>query len=414
MTSSRKIRVLCVDDDPNILSGIRRNLGRRYDITVAEAPAAALELVKSSDPFTVVVSDYRMPSMDGAMFLSMVRDINPDTIRVLLTGQADMNGAVSAVNQGHIYRFLWKPCSMPDLESTIEDAAEQYRLVTAERILLEQTLKGCIKTLTDLLSLANPAAFGRAARAKEQALLLADEFELDVSRWELEIAVMLSQIGCVTLPPDTAARLYHGEKLSETELAAVRQIPVVAAKLLSNIPRIERIRKIVEYQDQNFDGSGRRPGTAAGKEIPLGARILKVVLDFDLLEAAGIPASRALDEMAARVGTYDPDVLDAFASLKGATQRAVVRKIPFKNLEAGMVLAADVVTQTGLLLMARGQEVTAGVIARLNNMAGAMSVAEPIKVRVPAEDTGHNPTIHSTQTGEGQVKSHDTPSTPGR
>src|SRR5918911_2964995 len=159
-------RVLCVDDEPNVLEGLRRTLGGHYRVRTAVGGAAGLEAIEREGPFAVVVSDLRMPEMDGVAFLSRVRQRSPDTVRVLLTGQADLDAAIAAVNEGHIFRFLSKPCAQPVLFQALAAAEEQYRLITAERVLLEQTLYGSIKALTDILALAVPSAFGRAVRAK--------------------------------------------------------------------------------------------------------------------------------------------------------------------------------------------------------------------------------------------------------
>lgn len=103
-------RIVCVDDEPRILKGLRRRIGRDYDVSTAESGAEALALMKEEEPFQVVVSDMRMPGMTGAQFLAQVRTEYPDTVRILLTGQSDLNDAIAAVNEGNIFRFLSKPC----------------------------------------------------------------------------------------------------------------------------------------------------------------------------------------------------------------------------------------------------------------------------------------------------------------
>jgi DNA-binding NtrC family response regulator len=159
---SEQLHVLCVDDEPKILEGVALHLRRHYRISMATSGTEGLAIVGGSDPPAVVVSDMRMPEMDGATFLGKVKEQAPDIVRLLLTGQADMTSAIAAVNQGQIFRFLTKPCNAQTLLAAIAAAAEQYRLLTAERELLEKTLRGSIKALTEVLSLANPLIFGRA------------------------------------------------------------------------------------------------------------------------------------------------------------------------------------------------------------------------------------------------------------
>ena len=159
-------KILLVDDESNILDGYRRSLSKEFLMETAQGGKEALALATEKGPYAVVVSDMRMPGMDGVQLLSHIKTIAPDTIRVMLTGNADMDTAVNAINEGSIFRFLNKPCSKEVMARTITAALVQYRLVTAEKQLLEQTLGGTLQVLTQVLSLVNPAAFGRAERAR--------------------------------------------------------------------------------------------------------------------------------------------------------------------------------------------------------------------------------------------------------
>ncbi len=159
-------KILLVDDDHNILDGYRRSLSRDFLIETALGGEQALQLVAEKGPYAVVVSDMRMPGIDGIQLLSEIKTLSPDTVRVMLTGNADMTTAIDAINEGSIFRFLNKPCSKETMGKTLTAAVMQYRLVVAEKQLLEQTLSGTIQVLTEVLSLVNPAAFSRAERAR--------------------------------------------------------------------------------------------------------------------------------------------------------------------------------------------------------------------------------------------------------
>jgi signal transduction histidine kinase len=132
--------VLFVDDEPQVLLGLKNVLRHRFDVTTAGGGQEGLECLTQAGPFTVVVSDFRMPGMNGAEFLRRVRDVVPDTVRMLLTGQAGLEDTISAVNEGHIFRFLAKPCPAPVLIQALDGAVEQARLVTRDRELLESKL----------------------------------------------------------------------------------------------------------------------------------------------------------------------------------------------------------------------------------------------------------------------------------
>ena len=378
-----QIHILCVDDEPKVLEGLVLNLRRHYRVSTAINGLAGLAMVDGDDPPAVVVSDMRMPEMDGAAFLSRVKDRSPDTVRILLTGQADLDSAIAAVNHGQVFRFLTKPCNPPIFLSAIQAAAEQHRLITAEKELLEKTLRGSIKALIEILSLTNPLAFGRAMRLKGQASDLVAGLGLPLS-WQIEVAVMLSQIGCVTLPAATNEKLYYGRPLNSGETELTQRLPALSLQLLESIPRLEAVRAILQAQEQNFDGSGSVHGAVQGESIPLGARILKLVIDYDTLEAAGSDPALAVGTLQARKGRYDPKLLEALARVKAKTVSQGVSEVAVAGVRPGMFLVQDVMSTTGLLLVARGHEVTPGLLYRLRNMAPG-SVREPLVVFTPAE-----------------------------
>ena len=210
MATATKPRILCVDDEPMVLEGLRDSLRRTFDVRVASSAADGLALLKANRrDYAVVISDMRMPVMSGAVFLREARRVAPLAVRMLLTGYADRDAAVTAINEGQIFRFLTKPCDRDDLTRACAAALWQHRVLAAERDLLEQTLHGSVKALTDVLALASPAAFGQGARLKTAVHALAEETGWD-DAWEVEVAAMLAQVGAVTLPEETAEKLYAG------------------------------------------------------------------------------------------------------------------------------------------------------------------------------------------------------------
>ncbi|MGD9858372.1 MAG: HD domain-containing phosphohydrolase, partial [Planctomycetaceae bacterium] len=248
-------KVLCVDDDAKILNGIRRQLGGQFDLETAEGPLAAQQLLEQSGPYAVVVSDMRMPEMTGIELLKLIRKTYPDTVRIMLTGESDLNTTINAVNEGNIFRFLSKPCGAEILGTAISDGLRQYQLVTAERELVEGTLKGSVKLLSEMLSLVSPASFGRAARVQRMATKVGEKLGT-ANLWELEIAALLSPLGCVTVPDAIVEKVSRGERLSAAESEAYETHPRFASKLLKNIPRLESVAQTIEYQSQSFDGTG--------------------------------------------------------------------------------------------------------------------------------------------------------------
>jgi response regulator RpfG family c-di-GMP phosphodiesterase len=367
-------RILCVDDEPNLLDGLKRQLRKQYEVLTAASGAQGLELLASAGPFPVVVSDMRMPEMDGAAFLAHVREQAPDTVRMLLTGQTDIQSAISAVNDGQIFRFLTKPCAPEDLGKALGAALNQYRLIHAERELLEQTLRGSIQMLTDVLAQSNPLAFGRAIRLKRRATELANALQMK-DRWPLEVAAMLSQVGCISLPAQTVEKWYGGKALTEEEQKSVSRLPLVAARFLARIPRMEPVRDILVSLERRF--------SEAGQSLPQATRVLRIVLDLDVLESQGIPSPMAVDMLIRREGIYDPEVLEVMARSVGTAGKANIQEVMLFEVREGMIFTEDVVTESGMLLIARGQEVTPNLMDRLQNVILNMHVKEPLKVCVP-------------------------------
>jgi response regulator RpfG family c-di-GMP phosphodiesterase len=385
MAEPNRPRILIVDDEALVLEGLRRQLRTHFDVTVTTETREAMKLAVSKEPYAVVVSDLRMPGMDGVALLSNIRNLSPDTVRVLLTGYADVEAAIAAVNEGNIFRFLNKPCPAGMLIRALEASVEQHRLITAERVLLEQTLRGSLQTLTDILALVNPIAFGRAIRARKLISELA-ALERVSDPWQAEIAAMLAQIGWVTLPAETTRKLYHGVALAAFEQAIVDNLPTVTEQLLANIPRLEPVREILHYQDKHYDGQGPPHNKTCGEAIPWGARALKAVSDFDVLESQGYSVEMALDTMRARTGWYDPAMVEAIARLQGDKPRdATVVSLPLHTVQPGMVFAEDVKTRSGLLLIARGQEVTPSLLQRIKNLALNSKINDPVLVMLPSQ-----------------------------
>ncbi|MCA9592984.1 MAG: response regulator, partial [Myxococcales bacterium] len=204
-------RILLVDDEPLVLEGLARQLGWEFEVSTAPSGARALELVQSEGPFAVVISDMRMPNMDGAEFLERARALDPDMVRVLLTGQSDLLQAIRAVNHGQLFRFLSKPCPPDVLVPTIQDAVRQHRLLTAERELLEKTLRGSVQTLLDTLALAQPDTFGRARRVEQYVVEVLDTIG-EKEQWSIQLAALLCHLPLITLPPETLRRYFDGKR----------------------------------------------------------------------------------------------------------------------------------------------------------------------------------------------------------
>lgn len=374
-------KVLFVDDEPNVLQSIRRSLRKQFDLDTAGGGEEALEMLASNDEYAIVVSDMRMPGMNGVEFLSQAKKEWPDTVRMMLTGNADQQTAVDAVNEGDVFRFLNKPCDAEALASAVKVGLRQYELITAEKVLLEKTLHGSIKALADVLSLTNPELFGRTTRLKRKLGELASAMQLN-DVWQLESAALLSQIGCVSLPAQLVRRQASAEPMSADELAEYSAHSNVGADLLMTIPRMENVAEYIRYQGKYFDGSGFPADNISGEKIPLGARLLKVVIDFDAAETSGLSAADALAKLKQTATRYDPKILAALENTVRQSSDLKVATVEINKLTDAMIIAADVVTFDNVLLIAKGQETSLSTRRHLQSYKAKGQIGDTVSVLI--------------------------------
>lgn len=385
MEAAARPRVICVDDEPHVVSGLALHLRRRYDVEIATNGQAGLELLERAPEAAVVISDMRMPNMSGAEFLAKASVLRPHTTRILLTGYSELDAAIRAINEGQVFRFLVKPCPPPELLRVVEAATQLHRTVVAEKVLLEQTLHGSVKMLSEVLAVTNPVAFGRAARIKQLVSQLVAKLN-ERERWQVEVAAMLSQLGSISLPNETAEKLYHGAELSSEEQRMVDRAPDVTSQLLGHIPHLEVVREILATHGQRYKKLSGPEATSERLFVQRGAQMLKAAIDFDVLEARGFDVVEALAALQARADDYDPDVLAAAIEVCADRSRTdSVREVSIAALKPGMVFAADVKLTTGPLLVARGYEVTEGFLERVRNFRSG-SIKEPLKIIVRSSD----------------------------
>ncbi|GMU84327.1 MAG: hypothetical protein AMXMBFR47_41970 [Planctomycetota bacterium] len=376
--------ILCVDDDPDILNMYRQTIGTVFTIETAESGEDAIAKVDHC-AYAVVLSDMTMPGMTGIELLTEIRRRSPETVRIMLTGHADLQTAIQAVNEGNIFRFMTKPCPGELLSKALQTGIEQHRLIKAERELLEKTLKSSIQALAEVLALVNPVAFGRATRLQKLVVKIAQERGL-TELWQLEIAALLSQLGCVTVPETLLTKVLNGGETSIDETRILRAHPRIGSDLIAPIPRMKPIADIIALQEKHFDGSGNPIGPPTGENIPIGARVLKLAVDFDAQLLAGDEPKRALLLLRNRKGVHDPELLEALERVIAGESGPVVLFVRIAELHTGMVLDQDVFTSNDVLLIGKGQEITESMIRRLKNYSQiGTGISEPIRVIAEAK-----------------------------
>jgi response regulator RpfG family c-di-GMP phosphodiesterase len=388
-TSERaKEKILVIDDERNLLEGIRRQLHKRFKLVLAESGDEGLAVLKEQGPFAVVVCDMNMPGKTGIETLAEIGETSPDTVRIMLTGQTDLDTAMNAVNQGNIFRFFTKPCPADMLAAGLEAALEQYRLVTAERDLLNKTLSGSIKVLTDVLAMMDPDSFGRTERARNWMRKVTEKLGLQRHRWKLEMAAMLAPIGLAALPPEVAKKARANLELSQVERDMVEASAETAHKLICHIPRLQEVANYVLYQGKNIDGSGFPHDDKAGNDIPIGARIVRILSDL----ALSVEKGEDLDDTLALMRTYNtfydqkllaligPIILEDQAVASASSVEMI--EIKLNALEVGDVLLTAIKDlETEDLILAKGAAVTELYVKRLGNLRRVRKLTETVRVR---------------------------------
>jgi len=346
-------------------------------------------MIVDGAPFAVVVSDMNMPGIDGIHLLRQVKKIAPDTVRIMLTGQADIETAIEAVNEGSIFRFMTKPCPKDVLVKSLRAAVEQHRLITAEKELLEKTLSGSVKVLSDVLALTRTKSFGHAQRVRRVVQQLISFLGIK-NAWEIDVAAMLSQIGCVTVPDEVLLKFYRNDEVTEGEKQMFEAHPTIGAELLQSIPRLEGVARIIAYQQKGYDGSGVPHDDVRGEAIPLGSRLLKLAIDFDNYTMSGASQLDALHKLRRKRAQYDPRALDALGKIVAEALVYEIKKLHVDEVIPGMVLGADVKTKNGVLLVPRGHELTATLLWRLRNFTTIGVIDGSVSVLVRAENPSVN------------------------
>ena len=388
-----KPRVLMVDDAPNALAGYRRALSRGYAVTTAESGPEALEIMAAEETFPVVITDMRMPGMDGLMFLREARKTWPDTVYVMLTGNADQKTAIDAINEGQVFRFLNKPCNREDLERTIEAATRQYELITAERVLLQGTVSGSVRLLVEAMMLSDPQLGRAAASVSSEMKSLIQALGIK-SDYRLLLAGSLCLMGHVVV-----ADTQHQDSMCHDFLLASAES---GSRLLSHIPRLEETAQMIARQRER----GPLPESldlGHGKQrVVIGARLLRFAVDlYREVSDHGGDRVEAVKRLGAVPGHYDPRLIAAAEMACAASHRddepalnvaSESVRLDIAAVKPDMILDEDVRTEDGKMLLSRGYVITDAVLERLRHFAKVKRIQRDLQVLVPPDSDSDSAT----------------------
>lgn len=381
-------KILLVDDDERLLSGLVRQLEERFFLLVAHSGEAGLRKMEQEQEIAAVVSDLRMPGMGGLEFLKEVKTRYPECVRLLLTAHADIDLALKVVNDAQIFRFMVKPCSAETVADAIDAALKQYHLIRSEQDLLRRTLMGSVQILTEIIAAVDPVSFSDIPPLREVIHGLCKELGATQSL-EIELAAMLCQLGAVTIPPPILVKLRTFQELSEQEQQAVDKIPHISAELLSHIPRLESVVKIIRMQGKDESIAGEKR-----KELGFAAEILRLARAYVQLAMAGSNTHDAFASLQGSNNPYREDVVNALGAWLSITkpapaaeadsERLVTRReklsLPVAKLVAGDRLLQDVRTKSNVLLLKAGVFISEPLLLRLQNYRTFVGVNEPMEI----------------------------------
>ena len=304
----KKYVVLLVDDEESVTKSIERHLHNRFSFVTSTNGNDAIDKLKTVGNVAVIVSDYRMPGMDGIEFLKATRKLTPESVRIVLTGSESQDVAARAINEGKAYAFITKPIKIDNFELLLNDAIAQYRENATEREIVQNTLSASVKLLLDILHTMDPYSFGQCMKSKNLIQKFANQIEPPHS-WACPLAAMLSRVGVMQLPQELRSKIADNASLTNAEKKIAITYPQLGADLIATIPRLEYVAEIVRYHRKNFDGSGFPVGTHAGENIPWGARLLRIINDLELEVVRGRSYRAGVAKLKKCYGYYDPEIL---------------------------------------------------------------------------------------------------------
>ena len=420
--------VLLVDDEPSVLSALRRLFrSQGYRIEQATSGAEAL-LVLAMQPVDLVISDMRMPEMDGAALLAQVRQSHPSVVRILLTGYADISATIAAINQGAIHRYIAKPWDDQEMLLVVGEALRRRELeLENARLLsitqaqndalaaLNQSLEERVQERTEALARSNrdlaqahreiEAQFtlavtvfsgllemrqdgiaGHARRVSELAQRTAARMGLDAAAHrDVQLAALLHDIGKIGFPDAMLGKPVS--KFSTEEVARYQRHAADGEAALMPLDKLQGVAAIVRQHHERFDGRGF-PDGLRGPGILLGARIVAAASDYDGLTSGSLaervfPMDAAKAAMREAVNShYDPQVVEALLAEVDAIAAAAKADlvVDVTNLRPGMKLAADLLTAKGVVLLPVGHVFQAALIAKLRDLAERQNLTLTMRV----------------------------------
>lgn len=399
-TQNRKI--LYVDDEPNLLSSFRSLMrGENCEIHLLEKSEIIEDYLRLHGPFAVVLSDQRMPVVDGVKVLQTVAENYPETVRIMITGYADFDDTLRAINVGKISHYINKPWDDNSLKQLLRSSLEKYNLYGENRYLLSElniknqlltellngTTSGTVRLLSDLIGYINPEANAQTMRVRQLGRVFLNKLTtLDsLERWEIESAFDLFNIGVAVLPSWIQVTLNKDGLASAERFPEAKNHQLLGAALIENIPKFKNVARIIRLCKKDFDGQGEPIHEKISRtDLPLGSRILRILIDVDKLILQNTRGSDIYKRLSQSNNVYDTEILNMFfgTERQQQTQNEIEKSVTVDELNEGMVTLQDIVTSKGLCLIKTNAVLTATIINMVLQWQKTDPVKQPIKVKL--------------------------------
>ncbi len=324
----KKYKILIVDDEPDNLALLYRTLRGKYEITKATSAIEALEILKNQS-FNCILSDHKMPQMDGVEFLRRTYEVCPNTTRLLVTAYSDVKILIDAINYGKIYRYIKKPFNPDELLHIVEASLEYHQLkVDNENLIkdLKELFSGTIRAIIEALDAKDSFTLGRSRRVTFYSLKMVERLHINnTEKSRIELAGLLHDIGMIGVAEDI---LNKSQKLTQEEFEEIKKHVQHSVRILEDIKQLYEVIEIIKYHHEYYDGNGY-PYGLKGDEIPLGSRIIAVADAFDSMVSdrayrQGLDPQEAMRIIEERSGSqFDPDLVRLFKDVLPEALREV-------------------------------------------------------------------------------------------
>lgn len=425
--------LLLVDDEKNILTSLKRLFrSEGYSIHLANSGAEGLKILEDEE-IDLVISDMRMPEMNGAEFLEKVSNVWPKITRILLTGYSEISSTIDAINKGNIYKYISKPWEENDLKLTVRNALESRRIELERDRLLDLTRKqneelkefnsnledmvksrtseldqamGMLETAYDslkdnysktidvfssLIEIREGRLKGHSRRVARQAQNLASKIGMDDDEAkQVSFAAMLRDIGKIGFKDNLLNKPF--ESLDIINKAEFCKHPIIASGILMMLAPLKEVSSLIRHSHERYDGTGY-PDHYAGDKIPTGSRVLAIVSDFDALQTGHLinkklTRSEAIEFIIENKGSrYDPVISDEFIKLlksnnsKKSVDNAVEMIYTASDIKPGMILSRDLVSNKGILLLSEGSKLGENIISQLKKLESSLNEILQIHIK---------------------------------